>query len=336
MRVIYVKNFDTESHTWGSQLFTASQAVQIQDEAEAKEYIDDTSFFTAIGTADMAKISKDGTNYNLTAAEAWAWLLGNVIEADIGVDKCSSENALKVATTKLEGSSVLLVSHDWCDRTTWWTDSVRVENQTLSTTDDTVFTSATSKVNWINLVSGKVAYEDNVADDYRTLVYVDDELVTTGFTIDYALGKITFSEAQTGKVVKATYSYENGSTWKITPDSGKILKMLGTTVKYSENVVLGANQTFTFQLYAGDNPAMPATVYKNMKNFIECAVGDVRHVPSHGGMAQDVIELDFDYMTSKDIAASPYALNIRVKVSDDEPITGEWACVQAKCLSLDS
>jgi hypothetical protein len=53
-------------------------------------------------------------------------------------------------------------------------------------------------------------------------------------------------------------------------------------------------------------------------------------------MAQDVIELDFDYMTSKDIAASPYALNIRVKVSDDEPITGEWACVQAKCLSLDS
>lgn len=333
MRIIWVKNFDSESHTWGSQLFTAGFSVQIQSEDEAKEYIDDSTFFTAIGSAD-AKISKDGTNYNLTAAEAWAWLEGNVIEASLyDLEHTTSEKALKVAPTKLEGASVLLVSHDWCDRTTWWTDSERVTNETLSTSDDTVFTSATGKTNWIDLVSGKIAYEDNWADDYRVLVYVDDVLTTTGFTINYAAGTITFGEAQTGKVVKATYSYENGSTWRITPDSGKILKMLGTTVKYAENVTLGAGQHFIFQLYAGDTPYGNPTKYKTMKNFIECAVGDIRHVPAHGGLSQDVIELDFDYLTSKDVD-STYSLNVRVSISDDEPISGEWASVQAKCLSI--
>jgi len=251
------------------------------------------------------------------------------------LDHTTSEKALKVAPTKLEGSSTLLVSHDWCDRTTWWTDSVRVLNETLDDSGNGIdFTSPNNKVNWIDLVSGKVAYEDNWADDYRVLVYVDDELVTEGFTIDYALGKITFDSAQTGKTVKATYSYENGSTWKISPESGKILKILGTTIKYSENVSLSENQHFSFQLFAGDTPYLPPTLYKQMKNFMECAVGDVRHVPAHGDIANDMIELDFDYMTSKDLT-SVYGLNIRVKVSNDEPIGGEWACVQAKCLSLD-
>jgi len=240
------------------------------------------------------------------------------------------DKALQTAQGKLEGSSTLLVSHDWCDRTTWWTDSVQVENETLSTSDNLTFNSA--HINWIDLSHGKVPYEDEY--DPSVAIMVDDEVVLTGFTINYAAGTVTFESSQAGSVVKASYNYENGSTWKITPDSGKILKILGTIIKFAENVQLGANQKFIFQLYMGDTPLMPATVYKNMLDFAKCADGKMDHLPTLSGMSHDMIRMEFDYLTSKNIRSS-YGLNIRIWISDHEPITGEWACVVAKALSLD-
>ena len=81
MQVIVIKNTDTVSHTWGSRLYTANDTYTIPNEAERSRYLSDESFFTAVADGD-ALISKNGTDFDLSATEGWAWLSGNHIQEE--------------------------------------------------------------------------------------------------------------------------------------------------------------------------------------------------------------------------------------------------------------
>jgi len=250
------------------------------------------------------------------------------------VEKTAIEGGLKVSQTKLEGSSSILVSHDFCDPTTWWNNSERVVQETLSTSDSLNYFSSNENVNWIDLVSGKVPYEDRISGEYLVKVYVDDVEVTTGFAIDYSLGKITFSSNQGESVVKVDYSYENGSTWVIKPSTGKILKLLGTRVRSAVNLDMTDGRHMEFQLYVGGQAYGSPTVYKNLKDFIKCAMGDIHICPKFGQLANDIITFDFNYVTSKDLK-SAYAMEIHIKISNDVPISGEWSTIIGEIVSVD-
>ena len=73
------------------------------------------------------------------------------------VDISQVERALKVTPTKLEGSSTTLISHNFCDATTWYTESSKITGEVLTTEDNLTFKS--NHVNWIDLTHGKVPYE---------------------------------------------------------------------------------------------------------------------------------------------------------------------------------
>ena len=73
----------------------------------------------------------------------------------------NTEKAIKVAPTKLEGSSTQLVSHDFCDKTTWYGESAR-KSETLSSQDNIVFKG--SATHWIDLEHGKVPHEDRLLE----------------------------------------------------------------------------------------------------------------------------------------------------------------------------
>lgn len=250
----------------------------------------------------------------------------------VGIDITdSAEKAIKVAATKLEGSSTQKVSHDFCDATTWYTDSLRIEDKELSTVNDLTFTS--DNLNWIDLTHGKVPYEDRLASAYHINVKVNGTLTSDAFSIDYSKGEITFEESKSGARITASYSYEDGSTWKVTPAPNKILKIMGTTIKFTSDVVLGEGQSINFQLYVGGNPYGQPTVYKNVKDIIKCTMLAPSRIPGFGDVSQDVNFLPFDYITSKDVKSSS-GMEIRIWLSKHRECLGEFGIVTAHCLSL--
>jgi hypothetical protein len=245
----------------------------------------------------------------------------------------SAEKAIKVADTKLEGSSTMLLSPNFCDKTTWYCGSQRIITEELSSNDYLIYESDHGF--WVDISHGKIPYEDRietVSTPYKPHIFVDNTEVTTGFTIDYVTGVITFNSSQEGKIIKATYSYANQMIWEIKPATGKILKLLGTEIKFSKNCNMGSN-TIVFQLCIAGNAFGAATTYKNMEDIVKCAMGVGWVFPAMGTLQNDVVCIPFNYITSKDLRASQ-ASSIKISLSSTTAVVGDFACCIGHCLSL--
>lgn len=326
-----IKNNDSVAHTWCGQEIQPGDYYQIQAFEEVR-WAEDSTLLTAVATG--IAVVNDGTD-DITDVNEAINFLKNEVPPTIsisGAGLTTAEPALKTCPVKLEGSSTLLVSHDFCDRTTWWSESATATTETLTTSDDLTFQSAHEY--WIDLEHSKVMYEDRIASTYKPHVFVDTVEVTTGFTVDYAAGTVTFAEAQTSKTVTATYHYENGSNWIIKPATGKILKVLGTEVKFAKDVVFSGGQQVVYQIYAYGYPAGPTVVYKSVRDFVVSAMGSVITIPAFGGLTNDVMVLPFSYVTSKEARASQN-IEIKIGLKNCEALTGEWACMTAACVVLD-
>jgi len=241
----------------------------------------------------------------------------------------NAERAIKMAPTKLEGSSTLLVSHDFCDDTTWYTNSEK-KSETLTTLDNLTFKG--SEAVWIDLEHGKVPHEDRLAANYTTIIKVNGAVATSGFSIDYKKGEVTFEIAKTGTVT-AEYSYANGSSWSIIPFTGKILKILGTTIRFTSDVHIGEDQSINLQLFIAGAPYGEVVMYKNVKDLIKCSMSSPSSMKGFGDVTGEVNFLPFDYTTSKDLK-SEMLMEIRIWLSDHKVCVGEFGVVTANCLSL--
>ena len=250
------------------------------------------------------------------------------------VDKTSSaEKALKVADTKLEGSSTMFCSPNFCDKTTWYEGSTRITSETLTTSDNLTFSSIHTY--WVDLCHGKIPYEDRIDSTgnlYKAHIFIDDVETTSGYTIDYINGTIVFESSQEGKTIKATYNYAGAMQWTITPSSGKILKLIGTEIKFTKDCVLNGNKISFQPCVSGQAYGQP-TIYKNMEDIVKCCMGQGWIVPSFDSINKDIICLPFDYVTSKDLKASQ-AASIKITLSSTTQVTGTFATCIGYCISI--
>jgi hypothetical protein len=249
-----------------------------------------------------------------------------------------------------EGSSLVIVTHNWCDPTTWFGQSERVEDETLSSEDDTEFSSAHE--HWIDLTHGKFYGEDRVSAPYLPKVYVDGVQATEripwaasggDFEIDYHAGTVTFFEAQTGKTVTADYSYENGSLFIVAPQAGRVLVIENSEVQFGEDLIM--LDTINFQPWAYNPADLPnkvpvgaATIYKTIRDFIDEARGVYPVVPAIGGSARGLtnkhVVFPYNYKTVQELPAS-MGVEIRVWLDDDIQYEGEFATATFYCTSKD-
>jgi hypothetical protein len=151
------------------------------------------------------------------------------------------------------GDEVIYVSHNLCDKVTWFGDSIRIVDETLTNIDNLQFTS--SHINWIDMVSGRMFDDDGLIDDqklfnpsdphgYQVIIKVDgyEKIVRGAFEEsggDYEIyfddGYVKFFEPQTG-VVTASYSYENGSTFYVKPLDGTLLSIEAAEADFSDDI----------------------------------------------------------------------------------------------------
>ena len=291
-------------------------------------------------------------------------ILNGIVAAHTGVPLPNNQPTIQaggatvVAIARLMGTDVILTSHDFCRRTTWFWDSVRVTNETLTDSGDGLtFTSAHTF--WIDMTHGYVMKEAYWAaknpDGYAVVITSDGVLqvereayeVTGGdYTVDYDTGAVTFFASQTGKTVVASYNYENGSTFYLNPDVGTSLVINEAEIQFAKNVdltdtirmaVYGWVQVFAPQLWDGYTPPGPLPTntlieltfqrYLRIGQMIDEARGAYPVIPAVGGSrgtTQDTIGFPYLYEAAQ-VLDSSKGMQIRVLLEHNRPLGGERA-----------
>jgi hypothetical protein len=228
------------------------------------------------------------------------------------------------------------VSHDFCDKTTWHQNSTEHTGITLSDQGSNVFKHA-DHTNWIDLTHGNFYQEDSLADQKEAKIYDNAVEVTTGFTINYATGEVTFTSAPTGPVT-ADFWKAGDSCFTVAPDSGKRLLLEHSELQFAENVNMNAAIDFEVWVY---NPAdLPNKVlykrvrYKNIKDVINSANLGQGYIPKISGLTQNIIVFPFNYISMVKLEDSVGA-EMRVSVDGDGEFPGEWATATFYFISED-
>jgi hypothetical protein len=185
----------------------------------------------------------------------------------------------------------ILTTHNFCDKTTWYTTSTRITDEILSTSNNLKFTS--SNVNWIDLSNGKVLREELIQPYYPIVVTVDGVAKTEStldidgdYSVNYKDGYIEFNESVIGEV-KASYNIASSSMWAMVPPAGKYLRIEHAEIQISSD--LEYNDTIIFEVLTnvvngvGDVKAGRKIVYRSFNQIVDEAIGSYPVIPAIGG-----------------------------------------------------
>lgn len=269
--------------------------------------------------------------------------------------KTTSGGKMVVAVEKPDGKRAYYFSHNWCDPTTWYGDSVYVEDEYATNIGDNQ-TYQLDHYNIIDTFHGKMFGEDFLTDsegrDFRVHVKVNgldgytehdphytDYSDDYDYIIDYENAQITFaSPLQSDDDVTVTYHYENGSTFYAKVASGKTLFIDGSEVQFSTDI--DPTDTIKYQIFVY-NPYYPTygplkvpygepNVYKTMADFQVEATKIYPVFPAVGaegnwrGMSKPLVVLNWDYVSGT-LLKSSYGTEIRIWLEHDKPFDGSYA-----------
>lgn len=233
----------------------------------------------------------------------------------------------EVAIYQPEGTFKAHVTHNFNDKTTWYTMSQRVIGEALNLETGKTYTSVNP--NWIDLVHGKHTREDDIAATYVEKVYDNGtELISeTQYTVNYKEGKVVLdaSYSPTGPIT-ADYSYATTSEFILKPNVGKVLKIEHTELDFSIDTIMKSTH---FQIWAYNPADLPnkvmvaQTTYKNELDILKVA-NAITHIAKWGSLTQDVKRAEFEYSRTIDLKDSQGA-EMRVRIKDDAEFIGEWS-----------
>jgi len=180
----------------------------------------------------------------------------------------TTQGVMRVANEKPTDSKRTFISHNFSDKTTWYTNSVLVQGETLVNSGDNLTYSA-SHTYIVDVTHGKITREDlltpmsasgvpiTTVTSYAIAVNVNGTRVnevsaSTGvgdYVVDYVNGKITFQVArQPTDVVTCTYWYATNNCFTIyTTGFNFNLGVNSIVVRLTNDVQL--NDTFCYQAF---------------------------------------------------------------------------------------
>ena len=281
----------------------------------------------------------------------------------------------KLVMEPREGSEVIYATHDFCDPTTWYTESVRVTDE-VATDDGMGTTWSVTHERLIDLRHGRVLdcealiaeqQELNPGDPhgYQVVVKVDGVEAQMrspygndgNYEVDYHAGKVIFFESQAGKTVIVSYSHANESGWVLAPLPGKVLDVEASKVQFSEDVVLtgsikfvveGFVEVFAPELWDGYDPPGPypagtriplvTQIYARIDQFIDEAVGTQVVIPPVGGAVRGNTKARYCFTFRYGTIrrlSSAIGMRLVCRLVSDEPLLGERATATLYCTSRD-
>lgn len=275
--------------------------------------------------------------------------------------------AVQVAPAVRQGKEVIYSTPNMTRPTSWYSESARVTNKTL-TQNGSVWETGDGPL--IDLTHGEIFDEEGVIEDQTILGpanphgYVFGPLTVDGvtktarapfaaaggdYTINYGAGTVTpVSEDWTGQTVVASYSKKTGDGWILEPLPGKALFIEQAKITISSDLsydgtfqleVLGYAAIFAPQLGLPPGTRIPIampTLYKTARQMlIETVVTHYPIMPVQStagrGIANQLYQYVFRYGTVRTLF-SCLGMQVRISVVDGV-FTGEVAQATFYCTS---
>lgn len=321
--VAKIKNIDTVDHSILGTVVSPNEEYTISDEKRIAIANND-GILTKISEAKLQV--GNGSVYFSSVNDQINLLKANLPASVDLTQKTASKGIPKVAVVKPDGDDFIsVVSHEFTTKTSWYGQSTRVTSETLTGSG----TGPYSAVNdyWIDMTSGNIVDEDTIGTPYLVKIYDDGVEQTSGFSIDYELGEVTFDSAPTGPVT-ADYSYAGESTWTLKPDTGKVINIKHAELDFTIDSDL---HKVHFEIWAYNPLDLPNKVmvnrrtYKNIKDVVKIA-NEIQVIDAIGGIGQKLVRAVFDYAEIIELKDSQ-GLELRVKIDDDVPFTGTFSSV---------
>lgn len=177
----------------------------------------------------------------------------------VAIAQRQSDGIPQIAIAPTTGSETVIASHNLCDKCSWFGDSVRVTDETLTDAGNGTLFGSTHD-HWIDMVSGRVHNDDGWVVDqkvrnptdphgYEAIIKVGGvtqtmrepfEVSGGDYEVIWETGQVQFFVAPVGAVT-ASYSYATTSNFYVRPSPGKVLRILKAEV----DVAMGAVMTDT-------------------------------------------------------------------------------------------
>ena len=245
-------------------------------------------------------------------------------------------------------------SHNFCDKTTWFGDSIRVVGEAVGTGNDVLGVFNLDHDYVIDLSHGKISDEDNVVPtasqggtNFIPSVYLDGVLKTErpygaasggDYTINYVTGVLTFfTPPGLGAAITADYFYspaDSGSTMYIRPSPGKKTIITAAECQFSANLDLNdtlISSIFTYNPFLGAPPAKfeypgASAKFKRFWDFVSYTNGTFPSLPAMGGSTrgtqQAIYQLRFEYVVTIPLDDA-YGVEMRVWLENHNPYGGD-------------
>lgn len=273
------------------------------------------------------------------------------------------DNRLEVAPVPPVGlTERTLVSHNFCDPCTWYTESARTIETAVDSGDG--FTFNLTNPNVIDMYHGRTYDEYHVRraepHEYAVVVRVNgvEQTMREAFTssggdyeVNYESGRIIFFQNQSGNTVEVEYSYAQGSSWWLIPSPGHRCDIQYSEAQFSSDlemessiavVLEGFVEAFApSQAVSNGGPVPNGTQieldrwpYQTIDNIIEEAVTAQPRIASIGTNARASTErqvFPFQYSASQAIRAS-LGMRIGTQLGSDTPWSGTRASITFYCL----
>lgn len=263
----------------------------------------------------------------------------NIVDSALSTD---DQGSVKITESPRSGSRKTIISHNFCDKTSWYRESTRIVGDgygEILVPSDGYQAFQSENTYWVDIKHGKIFGEDLISTSYEVLVTVDGspQVEDQDYSIFYEDGYINFNQAQSDTAeVRAIYSKAGSSVFTISPDPGKKLRVLYTEIQFDTSGNI--NSPINFQGFGYNPYDLPNKIaygarerYKSAKDLLGVANGG-QSVPAFGELNFPTVVLPFNYVATTDLKASQGA-EVRIWIDNDIQLEGAFGTMTAYCLS---
>lgn len=289
------------------------------------------------GSTGVAINFKDDLSGQITLLNAIvSGHLGNALTPTpdtINISQTDDQGNILVSTQPRVGTGVTLITHNFADKKSWYSNSTRVSSGVLTCSGE-AYTHYNFSGEVVDMENGRVTFEGRIVnksqnnESYVPKIQVNGGLVTTGYTINYNTNQVVFTTPLTvNDVVTSTYYQVNDSTFVVKPDDGKQLVMEHVEVQFSKNVNFASKELW-FDIYAY-NPNDPAGAkirasspvrYKNVKDFINESNNSLgATIPVIGELTKECYIFVWQYPAARILKSSQ---GVEIRLFTYDPVTG--------------
>ena len=249
------------------------------------------------------------------------------------IAQVDNQGNVVVAVQPRTGTGVTLITHNFADPKSWYSNATRVVDDIL-TTSGSVYTTYDFNAELIDMENGRVTFENTKTnpaygnETYLPKIKVNGNLVTNGYHINYITNQVIFDTPLTGSdIVSSTYYKVNDSTFTIAPLPGKQLIMEHVEVQFSTNIDFTDKElwfdVWAYNPYDPTGPKVRAQSpvrYKNVKDYINESNNTLSiTVPAIGELTHPCYIFAWQYPAARVIKSSQ-GVEIRLFIFD--PKTG--------------